>query len=267
MLHVLERLIDCVTVLQSDTPKAGRDIGWCAEFVSRMLDVKDAHQTCRRMEESDCKTDWELKWLFMPSRKSQGYILTHTTTTGRQCTLYFGIADNRDYMLPKEQNNEKSSIKPRIFVYTDEFRNNPIDVSQYSWIYSRFLHDNMRRFLFGLLNRYIQFAVLSHWLLDFLYDNDWHVGSVNWIDKDGNKSTRKDANKYIVTNVDYSPHYYEKCESVNLRYKITGKGNDHVVVFKIYYHGVESDIRPDNMAGLMTLLQNGEEYDDGLDWS
>jgi hypothetical protein len=32
-----------------------------------------------------------------------------------------------------------------------------------------------------------------------------------------------------------------------------------------YIYGVESNINPDNMFGLMTLLQNGKEYDDGLD--
>ena len=33
------------------------------------------------------------------------------------------------------------------------------------------------------------------------------------------------------------------------------------------FDGVKSDIRPDNMVGLMALLRNGKEYDDGLnDW-
>ena len=266
MLPVLERLIDCVTVLQTETPTESRNIDWCDEFAKIMLDAnkENANDACRRMTESDCKTEWEMKWLFMPSRKSQGFIITHITATGRQCTLYFGIADNHDYMLPKEQ---KNSIEPRIFVYTAEFRTNPADISQYSWVYGSNLghvHSSVNYFRFELLKRYIQFTVLSHWLLDFLYENNWHTGSVKWLDENGKESNKEMDNKYDISDVEYSACSGYRV-AVQLKYKIASSGNDHVVGFNIYFDGVKSDILPDNMVGLMTLLRNGKEYDDGLD--
>jgi hypothetical protein len=280
MLLAVERMLDLLPLCSQAQADDGPKTCWAGAFLknlSESTEVGSFKVKCTPLEEHKC-CSWEREWLFAPHShgRKKAFALRfvrsyyksgpesrfrYALTGTRYFTLYIGMADKSDSMLPQEESPRKGDCF--IFLYTKHAMLNSADRTQYRWIYQTnetSYNVDFHDFLTSSLTYYSDCNSFSNWFLDFI---NQYVGSniqhPSRVDANGNRVNSDSDMAFSMAYVHSESLLHEK--RFMIRYKKKGLSTRIYELSVALYVDGTTDLQNNNIEGLMKAMQTSCVYE------